>query len=295
MIKTYQRLQLLIAATCVCAAAHANKGPASKIYVADTIGETQIDTGNEVDDLTKRSVYSAEGTTIGTKANSNASVVFSNGTGVFFDVDTQVQIKTFEQEAFKPNRTDIEDEPSVSETRIVLDHGVVGISTSKPVAGSTTVYETPLATAEIRGRQAVILSEDNLTVISMVQGEATVQPGPLGPPLLIKNRQQIIIKPGKKDGENVYVIQDIPDGQAEDDEAWVEERVLTADAARKLVYFETQDVKSDSGTVSVFDGADGANSSSGANSGNKEIVPVPVVPENPTVQPNVSPANLVSG
>lgn len=261
------------------------KNPTSKLYVADTIGDTQIDTGLEIDDLTKKSVYNAEGTTIDTKANSNASVVLSNGTGIYFDVNTRVVIKAFQQDSFRPNRDDIEDEPSLSSTRLYIDHGVVGVSTSKLVAGSTMIYETSLATAFIRGRQAVIMASDNMTVISMIQGEATVQAGPTDRPRLVRSHQQIIVRPGDSGEPNISTIQDIPAGSAEDSEQWLEERVLTADAARKLVYFEVQ-ARSGSDGITLFDGAGDA--------AGKEIVPVPVLPANPTVQPNVSPANLNS-
>jgi hypothetical protein len=292
VIKTRSLLRFLIAALCITAVAHAQvrkKNPTSKLYVADTNGDTQIDTGVEIDDLTKKSVYNAEGTVVEAKASSNASVVLSNGTGIYFDVNTRVHISKFEQESFRPNRSDVEDEPSLSSTKMVVEHGVIGVSTSKLVAGSTMVYETSLATAFIRGRQAVILAEDNLTVISMVQGEATVQAGPLDMPRLIKNHQQIIIHPGNPGEANIVQVQDIPDGTSEDSEQWLEERVLTADAARKLVYFETQARSGSDDSITLFDGSGDA-----AGGTNKEIVPVPVVPTNPTVQPNVSPANLTS-
>jgi len=289
VIKTRSLLRFLTAAICVVAVAHAQgrkKNPTSKLYVADTVGDTQIDTGLEIDDLTKKSVYNAEGTVIESKANSNASVVLSNGTGIYFDVNTRVSIKAFQQDSFRPNRDDIEDEPSLSSTRLVIDHGVIGVSTSKLVAGSTMIYETSLATAFIRGRQAVILATDNLTVISMIQGEATVQGGPLDRPHLVRNRQQIIIRPGDPGEPNSVTIQDIPDGNSEDTRVWLEERVLTADAARKLVYFEVQSRSAADSSVTLFDGA-GDDSS-------QQIVPIPVVPANPTIQPNVSPANLNS-
>jgi hypothetical protein len=292
VIKTRSLLRFLIAALCITAVAHAQvrkKNPTSKLYVADTNGDTQIDTGLEIDDLTKKSVYNAEGTVVEAKSNSNASVVLSNGTGIYFDVNTRVHISKFDQESFRPNRSDVEDEPSLSSTKMVVEHGVIGVSTSKLVAGSTMVYETSLATAFIRGRQAVILAEDNLTVISMVQGEATVQAGPLDMPRLIKNHQQIIIHPGNPGEANIVQVQDIPDGTSEDSEQWLEERVLTADAARKLVYFETQARSGSDDSITLFDG-----SADAAGAGGKEIVPVPVVPANPTVQPNVSPANLSS-
>lgn len=268
-------------------AAHAQsrqKSPTSKLYVADTVGDTQIDTGTEIDDLTKKSVYNAEGTTIETKANSNSSVVLSNGTGLYFDVSTRVQIKNFEQEAFRPNRSDIEDEPSISRTRIYVDHGVIGISTSKLVAGSEMICETSLATAYISGRQTVVTAQDDMTVISMVQGESTVQAGPLDHPHQVKNHQQIIIRPGKPGEPNSVEIRDIAPGPQEEAEQWLEERVLTADGARKLVYFEVQARMGSDGGISLFDGTNPDPS--------KEIVAVPVVPVDPTVQPNVSPANL---
>jgi hypothetical protein len=294
-MKTRPYLRYFVAALCIATIAHAQgrrKNPTSKLFVADIVGDAQIDTGIEVDDLTKKSVYNAEGTTIETKPSSNASVVLSNGTGIYFDVNTRVEIKEFQQESFRPNRSDIEDEPSLSHTRLFVDYGVLGVSTSKLVAGSTMVYETSLATAFIHGRQTVIVADDNLTVISMVQGESTVQAGPLATPRLVKNHQQIIVHRGKPGEPNIVEIQDIPAGTNEEAEQWLEERVLTADAACKLVYFEVQGRGGVGGEIKLFDGS-GEASGDGLDSG-KEIVAVPVVPATPSVQTNVSPANLTT-
>jgi hypothetical protein len=282
---------------CVAVVARADaprKNPTSKLYVADAVGENQIDTGVEIDDLTKKSVYNAEGTVVETKAYSNTAIVLSNGTGIYVDVNTRLHIKDFEQEAFRPNRSDMDDEPSISRTHLYIEKGVIGVSTSKLVAGSTMVYDTPLASAVIRGRQAVILSEDNLTVISMIQGEATVQAGPLDRPRLLKNHQQIIIRPGKPGEANIVEVEDIPDGADEDAMVWLEERVITADNARKMVYFEVATRKAGDNSVTVFDAASNDESGRGTGSSGNEIVAVPVLPVNPTVQPNVSPANLIS-
>jgi hypothetical protein len=290
-------LRYALATLCAAVVARADapkKNPTSKLYVADAVGENQIDTGVEIDDLTKKSVYNAEGTVVETKAHSNTAVVLSNGTGIYVDVNTRLHIKDFEQEALRPNRSDMDDEPSISRTHLYIEKGVIGVSTSKLVAGSTMVYDTPLASAEIRGRQAVILSEDNLTVISMVQGEATVQAGPLDRPRLLKNHQQIIIRPGKPGEANIVEIQDIPDGADEDALVWLEERVITADNARKMVYFEVAARKAGDNSVTVFDAASNDASGRGTGSSGNEIVAVPVLPVNPTVQPNVSPANLIS-
>jgi hypothetical protein len=286
---------MVLVALCVAATAHAQdrkKNPTSKMYVADTTGDTQIDTGSEIDDLTKRSVYNAEGTTLETKPHSTASIVLSNGTGLFVDVDTRIVVKRFEQESFKPNRADIEDEPSISTTHVFVEHGVIGVSTSKMVAGSTMEFDTALASAWIRGRQAVITSGDNVTVISMVQGDAEVQAGPLDTPHEVKNGNQMIIKPGKTGEKNVVLVRQIPDGDANEARAWLDERVVTADNARKLVYFEVQaHNKGADASISLFDGASGSTAPTSSDSGG-DVVAVPVVPVNPPTQPTVSAANL---
>jgi hypothetical protein len=283
-------LTFIIALTCVAAIARAQeekKSPTSKLFVAETNGDTQIDTGKEIDDLTKKSVYRAQGTVIQSKTNSNVSLVLSNGTGIYEDVNTRIEIRGFKQEPFKPNRTDLDDEPSVSKTQIFIDYGVIGVSTSNMVAGSTMTYETSLISATIRGRQAVIAAGDNYTEISMVSGDATITPGPLDTPRDLKDGQQMIVRPGKSPDHNIVIIQDISSGNAEEAQKWLEYRVLTADDARKMVYFEETTRKD--GAITVFDGAAGPDEG-----GNKDIVAVPVVPVNPPIGPTVSAANLTS-
>jgi len=282
-------LRLSLAVACIAAVAHAQaprRNPTSKIYVADTEGDTQINTGREIGLLAKKAVYKGEGTTIETKANSNASIVLSNGTGVYFDVSTRSEIRAFVQAPFRPGRTDMEEEPSISRTRIRIDSGVLGFSTSRMAAGSSLVFETSLATIEVHGRQAVIRAADNMTVISMFEGDATVQPGPLGGSHEVKANQQMIVRPGRPGQANTVEIVEIPEGSADGEKAWLYERVLTADAARKLVYFEMQAGRSDEG-VTLFDGGNPGEEA-------QQIVVVPVVPVNPPVQPTVSAANLSS-
>ena len=118
-------------------AAQVKKNPTSKIYVADVDGEAEIDTGDRVDDLTKKSVYSAQGAVIETKEKAVDAMVFSNGTGIFFDEETRVEVKRFDQEPFLPNRSDMDVEPSISQTQAYLPRGTVGICPSKLVAGSS--------------------------------------------------------------------------------------------------------------------------------------------------------------
>lgn len=296
---TYRKSVLaIVCVLCATTLAHAQSRkfkPTSKIYVSDLQGEVEINLGTEIDEVNKRSVYNAEGTVMKTHPKSTASVVFSNGTGVFYDVDTAVQVKQFTQDAFRPNRADIDDEPSISTMHLVVTRGVIGVSTSKLVAGSSLTIDTPLASASIRGRQSVVRVADNLTVISMIQGEATVKAGPLDPSHNVPEGKQIIIRPGKTGEQNIVTIQDIADGKLEDERLWLDERLVTADSSRRAVYFEVQSraqgaaASGNGGAITTFDGAGNAADGS-ANS--DTIVPVPVTPSTPPVQPNVSTANL---
>jgi hypothetical protein len=280
---------LAAAAACLAAVARAQapgRGPTSKIYVADTEGEIEIDAGKGTGLLRKKAVYRGEGTSILTKANSNASIVLSNGTGIYFDVSTRTGIRSFVQAPFKPNRTDMEDEPSVSRTHLYIASGAVAVSTSRMAAGSTLLLETPLAAAEIQGRQVVIEANDDWTRISIFDGGASVRAGEPGASYEVKAGEQMIVRPGKPGRPNLVEISPIAEGTNEGQRVWLFERVLTADAARKLVYFYMQSGKDDD-SVTLFDG-------DALGGGDPHIVVVPVVPSNPPVQPTVSAANLFS-
>lgn len=119
------------------------KNPTSKLYNADLEGQSEIDTGERIDDIRNKSVHNAQGTIIESKTNSNNSMVFSNSTGVFLDEDTRLEVQQFSQEPFTPNRTDLETEPSISQTRNYIPRGRVGICAPRMVAGSSIVYATP--------------------------------------------------------------------------------------------------------------------------------------------------------
>jgi len=227
--------------------ADGKKNPASKFYVADVDGEAQIDTGDRVDDLNKKSVYNAQGTVIETKANAANAMVFSNGTGIFFDEDTRVEVKRFDQEPFLPNRTDMEVEPSVSQTQAYVPRGTIGLCTSKLVAGSNMTYRTQLGAVNIRGGKVVIQNEGHKTTISMLEGESTVTSGNInmgGHPL--RNGQQAVITPSGPGGASVVKIQSIPSGQMPQ----LESKVTMACTAKKTVYFEAR-VRSQNNTQTM--------------------------------------------
>jgi hypothetical protein len=280
-------LPSVLAALCLATAALAQapaRGPMSKIYVADTEGNPEITSGKGITTLAKKAVYRGEGTSIETKADSNASIVLSNGTGLYFDVRTRTGIRSFVQEPFRPNRTDMDDEPSISRTHLVIDSGVLGLSTSRMAPGSALLLETALASIEVHGRQAVVQAADEGTIVSLFDGGATIRAGSLATPYEIKADQQLVVRPGRPGQPETVEISDLADGHGEGQRAWLYERVLIAEAARKLVYFYMESGPADN-SVTLFEGGI-------EGEGEPRIVVVPVIPPTPPVQPTVSAANL---
>lgn len=264
-------------------AAGRKKNPTSKIFVADVEGTAQIDTGETIDSLTKRSVYTAQGTVIETQEDSTNAMVFSNGTGIYFDPETRLEVNKFVQEPFSPNRTDMEVEPSISTTRSFLPRGVVGICTSKLVAGSTMRYSTPHAAIRIKGRRVVIQTNNAGTRVSLIEGEVTVQAGQndAGGQVITPGQQAFIPA-----GGGPMEISNITNDQM----ANLDDKVTMACMARKTVYFEVRDNKVDdqlapeSEEITAFDEAEDE----------EEIVAVETTPGDIPVEFTVSAANLTS-
>ncbi len=294
--------------------------PTSKVYVADVSGEASIDTGDALEDLGKRSVYTAEGTVIETKKPANeadrskyfSTMVYSNGTGAFFDADTRVEVKKFMQEPFTPNRSDVDVEPSISQTQAFLARGTVGLCTSKLVAGSNMSYQTPHGSVNVRGRKIVIEAGTDVTKVSMLEGDSTVKGGSadLGGHT-IKAGEQALIRRGAPGQPAQVQIQAIPASELPK----LDDKVAMACMAKKTVYFEVRErtVTGDRGSEgaetgggtggggdagSEDGGGGGAITAFNGNSGGassvtiREIVPVEIVPTVLPTQFTVSPARI---
>jgi hypothetical protein len=308
-------LVCLAAASSQVHAAAGKKNPVSKAYVADLNGQAQVDTGDKIEDLAKRSVFNAQGTVIETKPDSNNSLVFSNGTGSFFDKDTRVEVKRFAQEPFTPNRNDMDVEPSISQTRAFVARGSVALCLSKLVAGSNMTYATAHGSINVRAKRVVVEAGDRETKISIIEGESTVKGGDLDlGGQTLKAGQQAIIRPGAQGQPSSIQIGPIPDNER----PALEEKVTMACMAKKTVYFEvrerqvtteeaaqiaTGNTTTPSEGVTAFDDTtDNSNRTSpinltpGAQAAGAppvvpvvttvtEIVPVPVVPEDNTTTP----------
>ncbi|MGD1030268.1 MAG: FecR domain-containing protein [Opitutaceae bacterium] len=209
--------------------------PASKFYVADVEGTVRILTGDRIDDLRKQTVYNAEGTVIETTANSVIAIVFSNGTGIYFDNDTRLEVKRFEQEAFVPNRSDMDTEPSVSQMEFYLPRGSIALSTSKLVPGSTISVRTPLGSINIRGGRVVIQIDRGVITVSVLGGNCTVFAG-IGGGEPVNGGEQVVITPGAPGAPPQVTEQNIPSGEL----AQLEGRVTMAGNATRTVYFEAR-------------------------------------------------------
>jgi len=229
---------LAICVSLVCIASAANrKNPTSKVFVAETKGESQIDNGEKIEALSVKSAYSVEGSTIETKADSSNTLVFSNGTSIIVGPNSRFEVKKFLQEPFTPNRNDLDVEPSISQTVVKMLRGSVGVCTSRLVAGSSMSYQTPHGTINIRGHKIMVEVAENETVVSLLEGDVTVMGADVGSSQNLKPGQQAILRKAAPDQPTVITVRSIsPETNTKADE-----QVSLACIARRTVYFETVD------------------------------------------------------
>lgn len=248
------------------------KSPTSKFYVAEVEGFAQVNTGEKIEDLTEKSVFDAEGTVIETKPDSSNSMVMSNGVGINFAPDTKLVVKRFLQEPFQPNRTDLETEPSVSQTRTSLARGAVGICSGKLVAGSSMVYDTPHGSVNILSQntqKASVEISDDTTTVTLFEGAITLRGDNMAGGEALQPGQQAVIRKRGLNQPPEITVTSIPPAQKER----LEDMVNSACQARKKVYFDVAERQND------------------VDNEESRLVPIPVRPTDPTdVGPIVSPA-----
>lgn len=305
------RIGLVAAFGCWSGAAYGAGRPASKLYVSDVSGDAQINIGDQVHDLKKRSVYDAQGAVIDTATPRNAkdrkkcfsTMVYSNGTGAFFDADTHVEIRRFTQAPFVPTRSDMDVEPSISDTQAYVAHGTVGLCASKLVAGSVMRYSTSLGAVNLHGGKVVIDAQRHETVIAMLDGDSTVQGGSqdMGGHEL-HSGEEAIIRPTAPGQPNRIQIVKIPKQAMSS----FDDKVAMACMAKKTVYFEERSVANaqetaakrgaGAGEVTAFNSPNTTARTAGAPFTNAqgEIIALPVVPENLPVQYTISPAAIIT-
>lgn len=268
------------------------KGPTSKLYLAETTGEAEITAEGRTYSPKQSTAFDAPGTVIQTQADSHQAFVYSNGTGMYVDANTRVEVDRFVQEPFRPDRSATpEIEPSISQSDVFVARGQIGICTGQLVSGSTMNYSTPHAAVNIRGGKLSIQTNDNETIVYMVEGDATVRGGTrdVGGTLL-RSGEQAIIRPGPPGQPPSITVGPIDRSTA----ASLDEKINIACNAKKTVSFETIEKKAEEGLEAseVEPTADGTPE---PDTPTEEIVAVPATPATPPTNITVSPARIGPG
>ncbi len=247
------------------------KNPTSKLYITEVKGDASINTGDRITAVSQKDVYAAEGSVIETKENSSNAMVLSNGTALFVGPQSRIQVQKFLQEPFSPDRTDLDVEPSISQTVVRVIRGSLGVCTSRLIAGSSMVYTTPHATLNIRGRKFLVEVMENETRVSLLEGDITVIGDARGGGESLKPGQQALIYRSSPDAPVKIMTRAIP----AEDNARIDENASVACLSRRTVFFDV------------------ANRASEA--GDSEINPVEITPTAPPTQFTVSPTRINNG
>lgn len=254
------------------------KGPASKLYLSETKGTGHIYTDGKIFEPKQATAFDASGTVIETGVDSHQAYVYSNGTAMYVDSSTRLEINRFVQERFVPNINTTEAEPSVSQSDIFIARGLVGVCTSQLLSGTTMNYATEHATVNIRGRKIAINTTPTETTVYLIDGDVTVRTGKLDTGgQVLKSGERAVIRPGAAGMPPVVTI-DLIDKKLL---AELDEKVAVACNARRTVSFETIEKSAEFGPAGGDSGPNG-----------EEIVPVPVVPQTPPTNITVSPDRL---
>lgn len=278
------------------------KGPASKIYLAETKGETQIQNGEKIFVARQAMTFDASGTVIETKVGASNTLVFSNGSSLLVDENSHLKINRFTQDPFKAAQDKSlasTYEPSVSHSEITLSSGSVSICVGQMISGSTMTYSTPLGTVNIRSGKVAIRSTPEATTIDLLDGDITVRAGEkdVGGQVLRAGERAIITRGTAGGNEFELAIQPIPPRELSSADRLVE----IACTARRAVTFDIIQRKAEEGQRSGDEasaagdgpGAAGDNEAAGADAGaGQEIVAQPTVPANPPNNIVISPDRL---
>jgi len=149
----------------------------SKIYAVDVEGEAYVENGGMITPLSAREIYVAQGSTIYTSEESTASLVISNGTGIFLNESTRMTVTRAAQEPFEGERSDMINEPSVSNIQLEHQHGIMGICTSRLLAGTLLEVVTDEFITRIVDGKLVYERGPEGSSVTLVGGDATVQSG----------------------------------------------------------------------------------------------------------------------
>lgn len=221
------------------------KGPTSKLYLAETRGKGEITNDGRTYAPKQATAFDAPGTVIQTAVDSHQAFVYSNGTGMFVDQETRVEVDRFVQEPFRPDRSpNTEVEPSISQSDVFLARGMIGVCTGQLVSGSTMNYGSPHASVNIRGGKVAMQTDGDSTTVFLLEGDVTVRTGAkdVGGTLL-RPGEQATIRPSASGGAPSVTVGPIDRNVMES----IDDKVTAACNAKKAVTFEAIEKKAEEG------------------------------------------------
>ena len=243
-----------------------------KIYVAEIAGGVSFTVGGSASELKKGVVLPVQGARNETAPSAHVVYVYSNGTSLYVDEKTIIQIAKFVQVPFPKGTDTTVNEPSISHTIGRINQGRIIITTNKLATGTTMLYMTPHAVVKIRGKEVVIEVYDRESRIFVVNGDVTVTPGNgsgQNAGQVLHTGQEVIVTDSSASSPST------PLQVLTIDPSWlasIADQIAAGERAQQVVVFET------------VPGADGP-----------EIQANPVVPANPPVSLTVSPSTLRTG
>jgi len=275
------------------------KGPTSKLYIAESKGETQIRSGDKVYAGRQASAFDAPGTVIETGSNSSTAMVYSNGVGMVIGENSRIEITRFDQAPFSATTaTGANDnlEPSESQSEIYLSRGTVGISTSQFLSGSSMACATELGAIKIRGGNIAIESRPDESIFDLLGGAATVLNAQTGQSYLLQPGERIIIRrlPGGKSEVTVTQIpvQALPALNAFISVASNSRQTVTFQVIEQNAARDPNAPPSSAGTPAATTATENA---AGSGDTTQEIVPKPTVPATLPINVVISADRLPGG
>jgi len=154
------------------------------VYVAEVNGGISYVVGGKIQALKKGASLPVNGARIETNAGASVTLVYSNGTAIFIDENTILEVQKFVQKPFGPGADTKINEPSASVTLGLVQQGRILVKTNKLVTGTSMIYLTPKGQAKIRGQEVIINVRDRETTLSVISGDVTFMPSnaPIGDP-----------------------------------------------------------------------------------------------------------------
>ncbi len=230
--------------------------PTSKFYVLGLSGSAEMRSTDRIEALQGKTLHNAQGTTLTTGSSSSNTVVFSNGTAMFFAAETRIDVTKFRQSAFLPERSDLENEPSISNTEIFIPRGAVAISTPKLSPGTTLVYTTPHGLVTVHGGTVVIEVDATETRVTVTEGEATIvgDGARSGAHRLGPGEQAVARHPMGQAA--TLMVQPLP----ADTRSFINQMARASQQARQAVFFDSQPAAAAVASTTVGDPSDSTTS-----------------------------------